>query len=330
MKDMMKIIFKYSLIIILFFAISNNISAQDVEANATIDTNNVKIGEQIKLKLSVKLDPKIKLNWANIPSDSIGKIEIISVSKIDTVKDSLFTYYNQELVVTSFDSGSYQIPEFNFLYEKSGFDLPYPVSTNPLWLNFATVAVDTTAEIKDIKGPIDAPWTFDEVLPYILIILGLIVLIYIGIRLYQKYKTRVVVVEKQRVKPSEPAHIIALRELRRVESQRIWTQGKFKEYHSEISEIVRTYIEHRFDIIALEMTTQEIVEKFNQIDISDTARLNLKKMLELSDLAKFAKYEPIATENEQCVLFAIEFVNQTALFADNNDNTTTNVKKEDF
>ena len=326
----MKQILKFTLIAILFFITCNLSFSQEVEAIASTDTNNVKIGEQIKLKLSIKSNSKIKLNWANIPIDSIGKIEIISVSKIDTITDSLYTYYNQELLVTSFDSGSYQIPQFNFVYEKSGFDMPYPISTNPLWLNFATVEVDTTADIKDIKGPIDAPWTFDEIMPYLLIIAGLIVLSWIGIILYKKYKKREIQPEKQRVKPTEPAHIIALRELRRVESQRIWTLGKYKEYHTEISEIVRTYIEYRFDIIALEMTTQEIVDKFNEFDIAEISKSNLKEMLELSDLAKFAKYEPIAVENEKCISLAIEFVNQTALLTDSSYNAPANVKKEDF
>ncbi len=317
-------------LIISFFAEFFLLYSQENSAITEIDTNNVKIGEQIKVKLKVKLDSSYKLIWTQLPKDSIGKIEIISVSKVDTIIDSIYKLYKQELLVTSFDSGSYEIPSFNFLYEKAGFDLPYPISTNPMYLNFATVEVDTTLDIKDIKGPLDAPWTFEEFLPYLLIFLGVVLLIWIGIVLYNKFKKSDIVLIKQRPKPTEPAHIIALRELRRVESQRIWTNGKFKEYHSEISEIIRTYIEHRFNIIALEMTTQEINDKVNEFDILDEAKLKLRQVLELSDLAKFAKYEPIASENELCVANAIEFVNLTAQLIENSDNTSSNVKKEDF
>ena len=104
------------------------------------------------------------------------------------------------------------------------------------------------------------------------------------------------------------AHEIALEALKKTEEEKLWQQGFFKKYHSMVSEIIRTYIEQRFAIQALEYTTDETLEQLRGNLINDEAKEKLRSLLQLADMVKFAKLQPIAPENEQAISNAYDFV----------------------
>ena len=106
------------------------------------------------------------------------------------------------------------------------------------------------------------------------------------------------------------ADISALKELNALEKAKIWQEGNVKEYHSQLSEIIRRYTENRFQFIALELTTDEILQELKSI-LSDDQLNNLSTLLQRADLAKFAKSKPIDTENIESMVLAKGFVNAT-------------------
>lgn len=113
-------------------------------------------------------------------------------------------------------------------------------------------------------------------------------------------------------KPKEPAHIIALRKLDLIKQEKLWQKGQVKQFHSDLSDILRHYIEDRYGIPAPEQITPDILKSLQQVDLPDDKVIEKsKQVLELSDLVKFAKFEPLPDENDLSIMNAYFFVNQT-------------------
>ena len=109
-----------------------------------------------------------------------------------------------------------------------------------------------------------------------------------------------------------PSDITALRQLNKLEKEKIWQAGNVKEYHSQLSEIVRRYTENRFEFIALEMTTYEIIEELKStVNINDEELKDFRILLQRADLAKFAKSKPVDSENIESMSIAKRFVSST-------------------
>jgi hypothetical protein len=292
--------------------------AQEIKATATLDSNKIQIGQQVKLQLTVdyRVDKgkHIKIQWPAIADTIRKEVEVVSQSKVDTIipdSNNLFQFrQTKTLYLTSFDSGYWAMPPFKFIVngDTNG------VFTEPLLLQVGTVSVDTTQAIKDIKPPYEEnyswlDWLKDNmyvVYGTLVAILIVIIIIFI-IRYFRKVKPPMVVKEIVKI----PAHIIAIEKLDKLRDDKLWQDNKLKQYHSILSEILREYIENRFKIQALEQTTDEILMGFRSIAIDDESRLKLKQALILSDLVKFAKEQPLPNENELSLRNSYDFVNGT-------------------
>ncbi len=282
--------------------------AQDATVKASIDTTRMLIGDQVNIMLAIEQDKKDQYIFPLLRDTIVKNVEILSVSQTDTQdlgEDRVLL--RQRILVTSFDTGFYIIPPFYFS-SLEGFD---SLKSEALPLEVLTLEIDTTKGITDIKLPYDVPLTFMEILPYIivgLLLIGIIILIWYIIR-KRRQKPAVVPV---RVKPAEPAHIWALRNLDTLAKEKIWQKGKTKLYYSRLSEILRFYLEFRFDIKAMEQTTAEIMTALDHHSgIPQEMSDNLNQSLEQSDLVKFAKWTPVPDENERSMEIAYEFVLKT-------------------
>ncbi|MBK7855198.1 MAG: hypothetical protein IPJ79_10065 [Bacteroidetes bacterium] len=301
-------IFLLSLLHCLFF-VSQNTLAQSVTASATLDTSVILIGQQTKLHLVVTHPKSVQVQFPFVP-DTLSKVEFISKSKIDTVSsDANNITRKQDITLTAWDSGFYVITPFIFTYKMpvtpqtslpkhSRFCLPpmlYPltppkpfaISPNPLPLVY--------------RGR-KCCLILLQHLPYSLII---------GIIYYLK-KRKVAAPEIVTPKiPSKPAHIIAIAELDALKEEKLWQQGYFKQYHTRITEIIRAYLGRRYNVDALEMTTDDILNHSQINHLNNTNFEQVKYLLQLADLAKFAKAQPLALENEQALSSAYLFVDAT-------------------
>ena len=274
--------------VIYILLLSNFAFAQ----TATLDSNTILIGQQINFTITNKVtSTKI---WPTYNEFLVEGIEIIKASKIDTT-DGVIT---QEFVITAWDSGSYFIPPIAFSENSK---------TEALLLNVQTIILAEDAELKDIKQPIEEPIGWSDIWPWLLGILILSLIIFI-LRKYVFNKNKPSIIIKPKV--IIPADISALKELNALEKAKIWQEGNVKEYHSQLSEIIRRYTENRFQFIALELTTDEILQELKSI-LSDDQLNNLSTLLQRADLAKFAKSKPIDTENMESMVLAKGFVNAT-------------------
>ena len=274
--------------VIYILLLSNFAFAQ----TATLDSNTILIGQQINFTITNKVtSTKI---WPTYNEFLVEGIEIIKASKIDTTEGVI----TQEFVITAWDSGSYFIPPIAFSENSK---------TEALLLNVQTIILAEDAELKDIKQPIEEPIGWSDIWPWLLGILILSLIIFI-LRKYVFNKNKPSIIIKPKV--IIPADISALKELNALEKAKIWQEGNVKEYHSQLSEIIRRYTENRFQFIALELTTDEILQELKSI-LSDDQLNNLSTLLQRADLAKFAKSKPIDTENMESMVLAKGFVNAT-------------------
>jgi hypothetical protein len=309
---------RFALTIVHLFLFSVFAQAQNIKATAKLDTTVIRIGQQVKLHLSIQYrvdnGQQIKIKWPELLDTIRKEVEIVSQSKIDTVipdKNNPFEFVQSKTVyITSFDSGYWAIPPFKFFTNSD----TNGVLTESLLLEVGTVAVDTALAIKDIKPPLDESYTWiDWLKDHIYWVYGTLVgvlvtiLIIYLVKRYRKNKPEVVVVEA----PKIPAHIIALEKLEKLKNEKLWQEGRLKQYHSALSEIVREYVENRFKIQALEQTTDEILFGFRNLSIDDESKQRLKQLLVLSDMVKFAKEQPLPNENEMSMTNAFDFVNGT-------------------
>ncbi|MEN0054681.1 MAG: BatD family protein [Mucilaginibacter sp.] len=307
---MIKRFFKYLLLLnLLLTGFAYQSSAQTVQVEAKLDRFVIKIGEQTQLHLIAKFHANDKVEFPALKDTISSKIQIVS-SKVDTVTDkddvSLRTI-RHNYTITSFDSGDYVIPSYAF--HTQGGD----IKTEPLKLTVATVAVDTTKAAYDIKQPLAISYTFWDWLRdnWILVVSILAALLIIGGVIYylKKRPKKVVVVEE--LKPEVPAHIIALQKLTAIGDKKLWQQEQTKQYHTEITDVIREYLESRYAIQAMEQTSDEIFASLRYMDITDENRNALRQVLILADLVKFAKEKPAPFENEQSMDNAVAFVKKT-------------------
>jgi hypothetical protein len=287
-------------------------------ALAKADTNAIRIGEQFHLDISASVPSDAKITFPAI-GDTIHKLEIVSRSAIDTThsQDKTMSTYHQSLTVTCFDSGFWVIEPLTFYYLNKGSSKPDSLITEPILMQVQTIPVDTTKEIKDIKPPVEVPFTFKEALPYIIGGLAAIAVAWIIIYMLKKRKRKPVLIEKK--VPDRPAYEIAIESLKKLQEQKLWQQGFFKEYHSAVTDIIRMYIEHRFSITAMEMPSDDTLNHFRNNIITPEAYEKLRYILQLADMVKFAKGIPVGSENELSMQHAFDFI---AL--------TKQVTKEDF
>ncbi len=300
------------LLLFAFVFISGISNAQQIKATASLDSANILIGDQVKLFLEIDHPKNIKVEFPEVPDTIQNLIEVLDRSAIDTFEmdDETLMKQIQSLTITSFDTGSYRIPPYWFTFEMNG--LVDSIPSNGVTLNVFTMQIDTTRGPTDIKMPYDAPLTLKEVIPYILgvILIGAIVFLVLY-SIKRKKKNQPIFSRPE--KPKEPAHIIALRELDRIKNEKLWQKDKAKQYYSEVTETLREYIEDRFEIPAMEQTTEEILSSFRYRKelLGEKSFTNLSQILTLADLVKFAKYKPLPDDDNLTLVNSYFFVNDT-------------------
>jgi hypothetical protein len=301
------------LITVFFFA---KFSFGQIRVNAVLDSSKIRIGEQVKLDLYVNYDASqrdLKIQWPTIGDTITGKVEVISITPIDTTipdknNPSIFQQH-QQILVSAYDSGYFAIPGFEFVVND---DTSRPFITPTLLLEVHTVPTDTSiTKTKDIKPPFEEKFNWKWYLNHIYFGIGAIAFIalIILITLYFARRKKNVVLEPE--KPKIPAHITALAALEKIKTEQVWKEGQVKEYYSSISDAIRLYIEERFDVFALESTTDEIMKAFRSQVVDKISKEKLEQTLTLSDLVKFAKMTPIEDEHRFTLQNAFDFVNGT-------------------
>lgn len=298
--------------ILLFISLGSEISGQDVKVSSAFDSTRIFIGDQIKFSITIDQPTGLKLTYPILKDTLCKNIDILSGPIIDSsaIRDGRVRI-TEKYLITSFDSGFYQVPPvFAELKNENGLKRFYSDYAPLEVMRVKITPADTAAKIFDIIEPYRAPVTLGEVLPWILLIAIIGAAVWFGIRLYRKLKKSKTGVEP--VINPDPAHIIAFRELEKLKEEQLWQKGEIKYYYTRLTEILRQYLENRYMVYSLELTTSETLEALAKTGFKKDLLYNkLKTVLNGADLVKFAKYNPEPMENESHFQNSWDFVSAT-------------------
>ena len=235
-------------------------------------------------------------------------VEAVKPWNLDTLKSKNgILDIEASFVLTSFEEGEYELPDLRIVRSLPGAE-PDTLVFEGESLKVTTMPVDTsTFVLHDLRGQIRYPLTFKEILPYLLIILGiaaLVLAIIFAVRAIRRKKGYIIT-------PTDPPHIVALRKLDKLRGEKFWAPEKQKAFYSGITDALREYMAARYDIGAMEMTTAEIFKALKGTEFPVEFNDELKELFETSDFVKFAKMTVEDTYNAKALPMAVKFVTST-------------------
>ena len=281
--------------------------------SATLDSTTLFIGDQTDLHLRAIGEAGEQVTMPVLDKELIPGVEIVDRTIVDTLslKDGR-VQYDQYLTVTSFEDSLFYIAPLPFV---SGDDT---VWSDGLTLNVVQpFEMDTTdMAITDIKGVYKAPIWWWGIFRWVLLALllagvgvaGYYLITYLQRRKLEEAGNEVV------TEPLRPADEVALEKLDAIKEKKIWQQGQVKEYYTQLTDVVREYIARRFEVSSVEQTSDETLRDIRPL-LSERKDLydQLRKMLTLADLVKFAKWSTTPDENELSLRNAYTFVKETTI-----------------
>lgn len=261
-----------------------------------------KVQDKTGLSLPDYSEEEFAKDWEVVESWTLDTLKVYKAKK-----DAPASYDIQaSIVVTTFEEGEYELPPLSVIRQLPEGKLD-TLLFNSQKVDVKTMPVDTaTFVVHDIKPQIKYPVTFKEVLPYVggaFLLAALIAMIVAFVKRKQKNAVEAA--------KAEPAHIVALRELDKYRGDKLWVPEKQKGFYSGVTDALREYLDKRYGVSAMEMTTKEIMDGLKGKDIPDELLTELKDLLERADYVKFAKYVANNDENATVVPFAVRFVTQT-------------------
>lgn len=276
-------------------------AAQITFLRGRAEADTIAVGQPFDYQLSLTIPKDYYVEWGQFGDTLSKSIDVLNVGDITTtpISNSDNVIMSQHLTLTSFDTGYVYVPEIGVTYSKSLEDsLRFTLYTNEAELYVTTVAVDTTQAFRPIKTVIRQNVTAKEVFPWVVVVLVIAGIVYLIIRRKKHPKVKEKVVEEKK-KPAIPAIVTARAKLAEMRDNESWNSSKTKDYYTDLTDIAREYLEGQFEIDAVEMTTDEIMEAVNTLNINSFTKEKLHETLVTADFVKFAKANPTAEQNKK-------------------------------
>lgn len=274
---------------------------------ARLDSATLLMGKTTTLHLEITQDKGARGFFPNEQVDTLNAmVEIAERPAADTTDlGNNRIQINRDLIIQSFDSGMWVIRPIPYVVNG---DTAY---CNRLTLKVLPVDVSQMKDVHDIKPVEEVPFNLLDWLPdYWWAWLLALLLIGAGIWAYRKYYKKGI----NPLKPSRkrlPPYEEAMINLQNLKAAQLWQRGQEKEYFTGLTDILRVYIDRRFDINAVEMTSSQIIETLKRNDETKAVNEQLEMILEVADIVKFANARPLADDNEVAYQRAVNFVEAT-------------------
>ena len=286
------------------------ISAQ-VQVEASIDSIQIFVGEQVHVTLSATAKEQSKVEFPQFkPTEYITPgVEVLGAEELETKEqDNGFVTRQMVYTMTSFDDTLYYIPPMKVKIDGK------PYESKSLALKVLTIEVDTT-NVDQFFGPKDVQdnpfqWS-DWSLSFWLSVL-MLVLLAAAYYLYLRLRDNKPIITHIRVVKRLLPHQKALQQIEQIKADKMVASENSKEYYTKLTDTIRKYIEERYGFNAMEMTSSEIIEHLMATQ-DENALSELRHLFLTADLVKFAKYSTLINENDANLVNAIDFINQTKL-----------------
>lgn len=301
----------YKRILLLFAALPllQSVEAQQVTLRTSLDSAAILIGNQTQIRLDLSQEQGAIVQLPYFSDTLVGGVELLGMSRPDTIQlgDNRIQI-KLDYLITSFDSGLYYIPPFRVIQNRDTF------YSNDLGLKVVTFEVEDTTQgaFFDIKPLYRAPFVWADYHFILLGILSALWIVVMALYAYQQHRRhgKLRFVAPPSV-PQLPPHEAALLELEALKGEKLWQNGREKEYYTRITDTLRLYLERRFGFNAPEMTTSEIVNLVRTNGDLKEVRDQLNQLLHTADFVKFAKQRPLPEENESALAWALMIVSKT-------------------
>lgn len=290
------------IVISTYFILSALLSFAQSSVQAKIDPIEMLIGEQAQVTLTVQANDNANIDWPKLQPRQmlVPGVEVISTQHPDA--------HTMLITLTSFDGSLYHLPAFTVKVDGK------EVKSSDLALKVVEMEVDTT-QLNKMFPPKDVQdnpfewqdWSLSFWLSILLLLLvALTYYLYVRLRAGKPIITHIKIVK--RLLP----HQKAMKEIEQIKAEKMVTSENQKEYYTKLTDTLRRYIEERYGFSAMEMTSSEIIGRL--MASGDQQSLNeLTQLFMTADLVKFAKYSTLINENDQNLVNAIDFINQTKL-----------------
>ncbi len=287
------------------------LQAQIISVQSKLSSDSMMIGDQLLFTIHVEAASEVSFRMPVLNDTLSRDLEIVASYSADTSQTEEGRWViDHSYIITGFEQGMQMVPAQKVTYSFN--EISDTALSMPLMIQVFAPAVDTSQQIKPIKPPLNTPVTIKEILPWTALGVAAWLSSTLVFALIWMYFQRRRDPEIFSIKPLEPAHIEAFRELDRLKEKKIWEIGHVKLFYTRLTEISRHYIERQYGIPAMERTTEEILEAFHRSNTEDPLLDEmLKDLLELADLVKFAKEDPLPVENQTNLNNAYLFVQKT-------------------
>ena len=303
--------FNTLLLCLIFLSVNAFTQHAPVSVSSSVDKTRIKIGDVVTYTVSISYDKDIKIKPPG-SGENLGAFEIRSYKIYDPKKQGKRIRLDAEYKISTFTTGDYFIPPLTIYYKTEGDSVYKSISTEKIKIVVESMNPSEQGDIRDIKLPVEIPATlWEKIRIFVFVFAALILgaLIYLYFRL--KKEGRSLIPEKK--EPPRPPHEIALEMLDQLKEKDLVSQGKIKEFHIEVSDIIRRYIEGRYFIPAPEMTTSELLASIKSEQIEPEQMELLSRFLFQCDMVKFAKFIPNPAESSEMLQLAYRFVNETKI-----------------
>ena len=285
-------------------------SAQNVIVQAEVDSMMMWVGQQTGLRVSVTCDAGNKVVFPAYRDTIVKGLEIIPPVTTDTqyVNNGQRMTLTRNYVVTCFDSALIYIPSMPVQVDGTEYQ------SNRLALAFMTYDIPEGEETK-IFGPkenMKTPVRLYEAKGLLLFWFLAIMAIGFGVYLFIRFKDDKPIIRRIKIEPKVPAHVKAISEIEELRKSGGPHSEDAKGYYTQLTDILREYINERFGFNATEMTSYEILERLEESRDKESLA-ELRDLLSTSDMVKFAKFKPMLNENDRNLVSAMEFVNDTKM-----------------
>ena len=287
-----------------------------IDITSGVDRSAITIGDLVHYEITVRRDKNVQVFWPGLASN-LGAFEIRDYQVDDPKKADGRFVERIRYTISTFDTGKFVIPPLKIEYAVLPDSTRHVLKTEPIEIQVASLRPSLEGDIRGLKPQEELPRDWKVLLSYIAF--GFIaILIFMAIWLYIRYRRTG---ESPFVKPAppRPAHELALEALRQLQAAKLLEKGAVKEHFSRLSEILRMYVEGRFFIPALELTTYELMQRFAQESHAQVKTEPVHQVLSLCDLVKFAKYHPSADESDNIFAQTVEFIQATKLVYQEDD-----------
>lgn len=290
-----------------------------ITVSATVPKKDYLVGDRIPVQLTVKHPKGYTFSWPLISNNLTG-LELsdsVIINHDTTVQDTVIS--SKTINLAAFDSGTYTYPAQPFIFQKAGDTTHLRILSDPVSVHVNVVTVDTTKEIKPIKGPIQvstginwATWVF------VLALLLLAAAIY-----FFRNRRKAPIPLHPQAAPALPPKDEALAALKQLEDEKLYDKGEYKQHYFRLTEIMRKFLSGTYQFRAQEMTTKRIIKKSEKYLQNPSLQAQLSGLLLTADLIKFAKMQPTPEESLESLHIARNIVSMARTNETSTDRETS-------